>query len=153
MQKKDVKIYIGGDHAGFFLKEKIKKYLVKKKYEVEDLGPFKYNSNDDYPDFVIPVAKKVAKEKNSRGIVIGGSGQGEAIAANKIKGIIAVVYYGGNENIIKLSRQHNNSNILSLGARFVKEKEAKRAIDIWLKTKFDGGRHSRRLKKIEKIEK
>src|SRR3989344_6035572 len=119
MQKKDVKIYIGGDHAGFFLKEKIKKYLVKKKYEVEDLGPFKYNSNDDYPDFVIPVAKKVAKEKNSRGIVIGGSGQGEAIAANKIKGIIAVVYYGGNENIIKLSRQHNNSNILSLGARFV----------------------------------
>jgi ribose 5-phosphate isomerase B len=151
--KRRMKIYIGGDHAGFFLKEKLKKYSEKSGYEVEDTGPYQYNPDDDYPDFVIPLAKKVARDKNSRGIIIAGSGQGEIIAANKSKGIRAVVYYGGNENIIRLSRQHNNSNILSLGARFVNEKEAERAIDVWLKTKFDGGRHLRRLKKIEKIEK
>ena len=143
-------IFLGSDHTGFKLKEKIKKFLDKKKISYEDLGPKKYNKNDDYPDFVIPVAKKVAKNKNSKGIVLGYSGQGEAIAANKVKGIRAVVYYGKNPRIITLSRQHNDANILSLGAGFLKEKEAASAIDKFLKTKFKGGRHKRRLRKIEK---
>ncbi len=146
-----MKIYIAGDHAGFYLKKKIKLYLEKLKYKVEDFGPYNYNKKDDYPDFVIPLARKVAKEKEARGIIFAGSGQGEVIAANKIKGIRAALYYGYNISIIKLSRQHNNSNVLCLGVRFLTEKEAKKAIRIWLRTKFQKGRHLRRLKKIEKI--
>ena len=146
------KIYLSGDHAGFELKENIKKWLLEK-YEVEDVGPLVYDKNDDYPDFVIPMARKVAKNKNSRGLIIAGSGQGEAIATNKIKGIKAGLYHGGSQKIIKTGREHDNINILCLGSRFVSESEAKRAVNLFLKTKFQKGRHSRRLKKIEKIEK
>jgi len=146
------KIYLSGDHAGFELKENIKKWLLEK-YEVEDVGPLVYDKNDDYPDFVIPMARKVAKNKNSRGLIIAGSGQGEAIATNKIKGIKAGLYHGGSQKIIKTGREHDNTNILCLGSRFVSESEAKRAVNLFLKTKFQKGRHSRRLKKIEKIEK
>ena len=147
-----MKIYLGSDHAGFSLKQKVKAFLDKKKILYEDLGNYKYNKNDDYPDFVFPVARKVAKNKQSLGIVFGGSGQGEAIAANKIKGIRAVVYYGGSFKIIKLSKKHNNSNILSLGARFINEKEAIKAVKIWLKTKFsEKAHHKRRLIKIDKL--
>lgn len=145
------KIYLSGDHAGFKLKEKLKSFLNKKGYVIKDLGPFEYNSKDDYPDFVIPMAKKVAKDKNSRGIIIAGSGQGEVIAANRIKGARAALFYGGNPNILKLSRAHNDSNILSLGARFLTEKEIKNAISIWLKAPFSNAiRHKRRLRKLEK---
>ena len=146
------KIYIAGDHAGFELKGKLKQYLEKLGYVVEDLGPFKYDSEDDYPDFVIPLAKKVAKNKNSRGIIIAGSGEGEIIAANRIKGARAVLYYGSKNpaKILKLSREHNNSNILSLGARFLTEKEVYEAVRIWLKALFSNAtRHKRRLRKIE----
>lgn len=146
-------IFIAGDHAGFKLKEKLKPFLEKKKLVIIDLGPFEYNPKDDYPDFVIPLAKKVAKTKNSVGIIIAGSGQGEAIATNKIKGIRAGLYHGANPKIVKTGREHDNTNILCVGSRFVKEAEAKRAINIFLNTKFQGGRHTRRLKKIEKIEK
>jgi ribose 5-phosphate isomerase B len=146
------KIYLSGDHAGFELKENIKKWLLEK-YEVEDVGPLVYDKKDDYPDFVIPMARKVAKNKNSRGLIIAGSGQGEAIATNKIKGIKAGLYHGGSQKIIKTGREHDNTNILCLGSRFVSESEAKRAVNLFLKTKFQKGRHSRRLKKIEKIEK
>ena len=146
------KIYLSGDHAGFELKENIKKWLLEK-YEVEDVGPLVYDKKDDYPDFVIPMARKVAKNKNSRGLIIAGSGQGEAIATNKIKGIKAGLYHGGLQKIIKTGREHDNTNILCLGSRFVSESEAKRAVNLFLKTKFQKGRHSRRLKKIEKIEK
>jgi len=147
-----VKISLGSDHAGFSLKQKIKAFLDKKKILFEDLGNYKYNKNDDYTDFVLPVARKVAKYKNALGIIIGGSGQGEAIAANKIKGIRAVVYYGGSLKIIKLSKKHNNANILSLGARFLTEKEAIKAMRKWLKTKFsEKEKHKRRLKKINKL--
>ena len=146
------KIYLSGDHAGFELKENVKKWLLEK-YEVEDVGPLVYDKNDDYPDFVIPMARKVAKNKNSRGLIIAGSGQGEAIATNKIKGIKAGLYHGGSQKIIKTGREHDNTNILCLGSRFVSESEAKRAVNLFLKTKFQKGRHSRRLKKIEKIEK
>jgi len=145
-----MKIFLGSDHAGFRLKEKIKAFLTKKKISYEDLGPKTYNKSDDYPDFVIPAAKKVARNKNSRGIILGYSGQGEAIAANKVKGIRAVVYYGKNPRIISLSRQHNDANVLSLGSGFIKEKEALSAINQFLKTRFEGGRHKRRLRKIEK---
>jgi len=146
------KIYISGDHAGFKLKEKLKPWLEKKKYSVVDLGPFEYNPRDDYPDFVIPMAKKVAKDKNSRGIIMAGSGQGEIIATNRIKGARAVLFYGRNPNILKLSRAHNDSNILSLGSRFLNEKQVKKAIGIWLKARFSNAvRHKRRLKKIEKL--
>ena len=101
---------------------------------------------------MIPLAKKVAKDRRSRGVVAAGTGQGELIAMNKIKGARAALYYGGTLNIIRLSRRHNDSNILSLGARFITEKEAEKAIGVWLKTKFEGGRHLRRLKKMQKVE-
>ena len=146
------KIYIASDHAGFKLKEKLKKYLDNKGYVIKDFGAFQYNKDDDYPDYIIPVAKAVSKDKNktSKGIILGKSGQGEAIAANKIKGIRAVVYYGGNLNIIKLSRQHGNANVLSLGAGFLFYQEAVKAINLWLSTPFrNEARHKRRLRKIE----
>ena len=147
-----MKIYTAGDHAGFRLKEKLKSWLEKKGHRVIDLGPFKYNSRDDYPDFVIPLAKKVARDKNSRGIIMAGSGQGEIIAANRVKGARAILFYGGNPNILKFSRAHNNSNILSMGARFLNEKQVKRAITVWLKAPFsNAARHKRRLKKVDRL--
>ncbi|MBI2107468.1 RpiB/LacA/LacB family sugar-phosphate isomerase [Candidatus Woesearchaeota archaeon] len=154
--KKTKTIYLAGDHAGFKLKEKIKNFLENRNYLVEDLGPFEYNPEDDYPDFVVPLAKKVSKDNNSRGIIIAGSGEGEIIAANRIHGARAVLYYGSKnpKEILELSRAHNNSNILSLGARFLNETQVKKAIDIWLKTPFSNAlRHKRRLEKIEKYSK
>ena len=150
---KPKKIFLGSDHAGFELKEHVKKYLQKSGMKVEDKGAHKFDSNDDYPDFIVPVAKKVAEEPdNSMGIIFGASGQGEAIAANKIKGIRAALYYGGNMEIVKLSRTHNNTNILSLGARFLKKEEAVKAVKLWLETDFSNEpRHIRRIKKISKI--
>lgn len=145
-----IKIFLGSDHAGFELKEKIKKFLEDKGFEVEDKGAYELNPEDDYPDFILPVAEEVSKNlENVRGIILGGSGQGEAMAANKIKDVRAAIFYGGPEEIVKLSREHNNSNILSLGARFLNESEALKAVEIWLEAKFEGGRHERRLKKID----
>lgn len=148
-----MKIYLGSDHAGFALKQKIKKFLEKSKYETVDLGPFFYDENDDYPDFILPVAKEISHDliggMESKGIVFGGSGEGEAEAANRIDGVRAAVYYGGPLEIVKLSREHNNSNVLSLGARFVSEEEAIAAVKLWLETPFSGGeRHVRRILKF-----
>lgn len=149
---KQKKIFIGADHAGFELKEHIKKYLQKSGFRVEDKGAFKFDGKDDYPDFIVPVAKAVAKDKNSVGIILGGSGQGEAIAANKVKGIRAALYYGSSLEIVKLSRAHNDANMLSLGARFLKKEEAIEVVKIWLNTDFSKEpRHIRRIKKIDKI--
>ncbi len=150
----NMKIFIASDHRGYYLKEKIKKWFSEWHYHYEDFGAFKLNSKDDYPDFISQVAKKVSKDpQNSKGIVLGASGQGEAILANKYKGVRAVVYYGGPEDIIRLSREHNNANVLSLGASFLKEKNAKEAVRLWLKTNFSkNARHVRRLNKIKKIE-
>ena len=148
-----MKIFIGGDHAGFELKEKIKNFLIEHGYQVEDKGAFSLNDNDDYPDFIIPVAKAVSLNENSFGIVLGGSGQGEQIVANKIDGIRAIEYYGGNNEILKLGREHNNANILSLGARFLNEEEAIEAVKIFLNTIFkEEDRHERRIEKIKSIE-
>lgn len=145
-----MKIYLGSDHAGFELKEIIKEYLTSKKYEVEDMGALKYEAQDDYPDFVRPVALAVAKNPDKdRGIIFGGSGQGEAMVANRIKGVRAIVFYGGPMKIVDLSREHNNANVLSLGARFITEEEAKMTVEFWLRTGFAGGRHQRRIEKID----
>lgn len=149
---KQKKIFLGSDHAGFELKEHVKKYLQKSGMHVEDKGAHKFEPKDDYPDFIVPVAKKIAKNRDSMGIIFGASGQGEAIAANKVKGVRAALYYGGNMEIVKLSRTHNNANILSLGARFLTKDEATKAIKLWLDTGFSNeARHIRRIKKIDKI--
>lgn len=146
-------IYLAADHAGFELKELLKAYLTKQGKEVEDMGAFALDEKDDYPDFILPAAKKVAENpKENLGIFFGGSGQGEAIAANKVKGIRAAVYYGGPLDVVRLFRKHNNANVLSLGARFVSAEEAKEAVGAWLETGFEKGRHERRVEKIMEFE-
>ena len=145
-------IYIASDHAGFQLKKHLIQYLKVKVIGVEDCGAFEEDGEDDYPDLIYPCAKKVVDDKGSFGIVIGGSGQGEAIVANKVKGIRAAIYNGGKPEIAKVAKEHNNANVLSLGARFITEDDAKRAVTMWLEAKFEGGRHERRVKKVEKIE-
>lgn len=147
-----MKIYLGADHAGFELKNELKKFLEEFGYEVKDFGDEVYNEQDDFTDFVFPVAEAVAKDpQNSRGIILGGSGQGEAMAANRIKGVRAAVVYDYNENIISLSRKHNDANILSLGARFIDTVEAKNAVRVWLETPFsEEERYKRRNEKLDK---
>jgi ribose 5-phosphate isomerase B len=148
-----MKIYIGSDHAGFELKEKLIPFLAELGHEVEDKGAFDFDAQDDYPDFVIPVAEAVSKDDSSRGVVLGGSGQGEAICANRFKNVRAFTYYTpsrGEINIVADSRSHNNSNVISLGARFLSEDEAKEAVKLWLETPFSGDeRHVRRLSKLD----
>lgn len=146
-------IYIGSDHAGYELKEKIKKFLDELGYEVTDKGAYKLDNEDDYPDFIIPVAEAVASNPDNFGIILGGSGQGEAISANKIDGIRAIEYYGGDPEIVKLGREHNNANILSLGARFVNKEEVEEAVKLFLETPFSNDeRHVRRLDEIKNEE-
>ena len=146
-------LYISSDHAGFELKAALLKFFQEQQISCEDCGALELNKLDDYPDFIIPCAEKVAANPNSFGIVIGGSGQGEAIAANKVKGDRAALWYGGPKEIITLSKEHNNANILSLGARFITIEEAKEAVNLWLKTKFSGEeRHERRIAKINDYE-
>ena len=139
------KICIGSDHAGFQLKEFVKDFLIKEKISITDLGPFTSNSVD-YPDYAKKVSKRVQSKKSDIGILICGSGTGMAITANKTKGIRAAVCY--NSRLTRLSREHNNANIISLGSRFVKKKDALKMVSIFLNTKFEGGRHQRRVKKI-----
>jgi ribose 5-phosphate isomerase B len=148
-----MKIFISSDHAGFELKKFLVERLSLAGHDIKDLGPKEFNPEDDYPDYISLVAKEIAREPSSaKGIVIGGSGQGEAMCANKFYGIRAVVYYGGNLDIIKLSREHNDANVLSLGARFVSSSDALNAVNLWLRTPFSGDeRHKRRLLKLYNI--
>ncbi len=155
-----MKIFIGADHAGFEIKNKLVEYLKSMGHDVTDFGAHDKKDGDDYPDFVIPVAKAVSGNPMSRGIVIGGSGQGEAMCANRFSGVRAVVFNGqyqpsdGREvpNEIVVSRQHNDANILSLGARFLNFEEAKDAVELWLRTPFsEDERHVRRIEKIDNI--
>ena len=144
-----MKIYLAGDHAFFELKEKLVAELRGKGHEVEDLGAHELNAEDDYPDMVSVCAARVAEEPGSFGIVGGGSGQGEAMAANRQKGIRATVFYGGPMQIIRLGREHNDANILSLGSRFVTDEEAFEAAQLFIETPFSGdGRHTRRIAKF-----
>ncbi|OHA10324.1 MAG: ribose-5-phosphate isomerase [Candidatus Sungbacteria bacterium RIFCSPLOWO2_02_FULL_47_9] len=143
-------IYLATDHAGFELKEMLKQYLLELNYEVKDFGAFELDIDDDYPDFIRLAAEAVSKNPKDKAVILGGSGQGEAIVANRYKGVRAVVYYGGSSKVLTLSRVHNDSNVLSLGARFLTEAKAKRAVKIWLETEFQNEeRHMRRIKKID----
>ena len=148
-----MKIFIGGDHAGFELKRILFEYLEDLGHDVRDCGAKKFNPIDDYPDFIVPVAREVSHDPaRLRGIIIGGSGQGEAMCANKVYGCRAAVYYGGNKDIVRLSREHNDANILSLGARVINPEEAKTVVKLWLDTKFSGEeRHKRRILKMYTI--
>jgi ribose 5-phosphate isomerase B len=145
-----MKIHLAADHAGYGLKETVKEYLRRKGYEVQDHGAFKYDVKDDYPDYIFPCVRALAGEEGSRGILFGGSGQGEAMAANRVKGIRAAVYYGGSHEIVLLSRRHNNANVLSLGARFITEEEAIDVIGLWLQEAFEQGRHVSRIKALDR---
>lgn len=147
-------IYLATDHRGFHLKEKIKQWLGEWGYEAEDMGAFTYEKEDDYPDFISKAAARVSEKPDvHKAIVLGGTGQGEAIVANKYPGVRAVVYYGGVDEIVILSKEHNNSNILSIGASFVDEFSARAMVQLWLGTDFSGDeRHQRRLEKIKEVE-
>lgn len=165
-----MKVYLGTDHAGFELKEKIKSYLLEKNYEVEDCGAFEFDKNDDYPDFISKVGEAVSKDpENFKGIIFGGSGQAEMMLANKYRNVRCALFYSlavplstvdavGTKSdnpyeIIKLTKLHNNANILSLGARFLKLEEVIQAVNLWLETPFSNDeRHVRRINKIKEIE-
>lgn len=140
-----MKIALGSDHAGYALKEAIKKHLLSLGHEVLDSGTTS-EASVDYPDYVIPAAECVSKKDADVGIVFGGSGNGEAIAANKVKGILCGVCW--DEWSARLAKEHNNANVISLGGRVVSEECGIRIVDVWLSSVFEGGRHQRRLEKI-----
>lgn len=159
-------LYFASDHAGFALKNALIEHLRTLGYETKDLGSHTSDPEDDYPDFVMPLARAVAEAGGSaRGIIVGGSGQGEAMCANRVKGVRAAVFYGPMRvtaaleieggrsqdgfDLVRLARRHNNANVLSLGARFVSGEEAEEAMRIFLDTPFsDSPRHARRLAKF-----
>jgi ribose 5-phosphate isomerase B len=160
-----MKVYTSSDHTGYQLKEKLKIYIGELGHTVEDIGAFAYDAADDYPDFIRPMAEAVAKDSKSLGIIIGGTGQGEAMCANRVPGARAAVFYGeaiakeavdikGQKSndpfeIVKLARVHNNANILSLSARFLSEDEIKFATELFITTSFaDEERHIRRINKL-----
>ncbi len=154
-----MKIFVGCDHAGLELKEKLIPFLKELSYDVTDKGAFEYKEDDDYNDFITPVAHEVSLRPNdTRGIVIGGSGQGEAMCANRFRHVRATVYYGdvepivkGHDSVIIDSRQDNDANILSIGARFVTEEQAMHVVKQWLEEPFSGAeRHVRRITKLDK---
>ena len=145
-----MKIYIGADHRGYNFKQRIVNILEKQGHDVVDCGTYNSEESCDYPKVAYQVAIQVAKNKNSRGMLLCMSGIGQAIAANKIRGAYAALCH--NPLAAQLSRLHNNANILVLGAKFVKPKDVPLIINVWLKTKFEGGRHQRRLNQIKQIE-
>ena len=141
-----MKISLGTDHAGFRLKEKVKELLASLGHEVQDFGTYT-DEPVDYPVFVRPAAEAVARGECERGIVFGGSGNGEAMTANKVRGVRCAVAW--NEESARLSREHNDANVLSLGERLVPEELALRMVRLWLTTPFAGGRHARRIAQLE----
>ena len=164
-----MKVYLATDHTGIELKNKVNAFLQKEGYEPVDCGAYDYDKYDDYPDWIGKAAQKVSENPQERGIIFGGSGQGEAMVANKFKNVRCAIFYTpaiptqavnieGDKStdpfeIVKLSRDHNNANMLSIGFRFVKDEDVFRAIKIWLETPFsDEERHKRRIEKIAKIE-
>ncbi len=139
-------IALGTDHAGFSLKEEIKQYLQRRGYRINDCGAFD-ETTSDYPDFCRPAAESVACGQSDFGIVLGGSGNGEAIVANKVKGIRCCLCW--NVESARLAKEHNNANMISLGARMITKIVAFEIVDTWLSTQFEGGRHIQRIAKIE----
>jgi len=155
MIDKKISIILASDHAGFALKETVKTFLQGKKYSVLDVGAHEFVDGDDYPQYMAAAALKVAEDLKgeTKAIIFGKSGQGEAIMANRFPGVRAAVYYGGNDEILKLSREHNDANILSIGAGFLDESQAKKAVELWLSTPFSGEeKHARRNEEIDSIE-
>jgi ribose 5-phosphate isomerase B len=147
-----MKLFFASDHAGFELKKSLIDFATSLGFEVGDKGDFTPEEKDDYPDFVSLVAKEISNNPDQRGVVIGGSGQGEAIVCNRFPNVRCALWYGGDMDIVRLSREHNDANILSLGARFVSVEDAKNALKTWLETDFSNEeRHVRRLVEIENI--
>lgn len=146
-----MKIYFASDHAGFEMKNALIEYVKKLDYETEDCGAYELNPEDDYPEFIKKAAQAVSDDpENARAIVLGSSGQGEDMVADKFPNVRSAEYYGGNLEVVKLSREHNDSNVLSLSARFLSLDEAKEAVKLWLDTPFsDEERHKRRISQIE----
>ena len=143
-------LFIASDHAGYGLKKRLIRYLENElKLKVKDLGPKDYNPEDDYPDYILPAAQK-AVDTGGRMIVIGGSGNGEAMAANKVKGIRCVLAHS--VETAKLGRAHNNANCIAFGARIITEEHAMAMLKTWLETEFIGGKYERRLEEIEEFE-
>ena len=139
-------IAIASDHAGYRLKERIKRHLREQGFEIEDFGA-DGEEPVDYPDFIRPAAESVASGRRALGIVLGGSGNGEAMAANRLRGVRCALCW--NEDSARLAREHNNANMISIGARLVDEQVALRIVDAWLQAEFQGGRHLRRIRKLE----
>jgi ribose 5-phosphate isomerase B len=155
-----MRILFASDHAGFELKERLRDFVVSLGYTVEDVGALTYDETDDYPQCIVQAAKQVSEDPlNTRAIILGGSGQGEAIVANRFPQVRAAVFYGNpqhtkDESIVTLSRVHNDANVLSLGARFLEFEEAKDAVLAWLRAEFrNEDRHVRRIASIESVSK
>jgi ribose 5-phosphate isomerase B len=148
-----MKIYFAADHAGFEMKNELLGFVKELGFEVEDCGAYELNQTDDYPEFVKKAAKAVSDNpEDSKAIIVGGSGQGEDMVADKFPGVRSAEYYGGNLEIVKLSRLHNDANVLALGARFLSLDESKEAVKIWLETPFSNDeRHIRRINEIENL--
>ncbi len=147
-----MKIFFASDHAGFEFKNALVEYVKTLGFDAIDKGNTTFEALDDYPDFISLAAREVSQDPSAKGVVIGGSGQGEAIEANRFPNVRAALWYGGNMDIVKLSREHNDANVLSLGARFVSIDEAKQALKLWIDTPFSGDeRHQRRIDKIENL--
>lgn len=163
-----MKIALATDHAGFEQLRQLKEYLIGEGHECHDFGPQALDPADDYPDFIVPAARAVASGECEAGIILGGSGQGEAMAANRIKGVRCTLFYspavakaaidaeGHTSNdpyeILRLSRRHNHANVLSLSGRFLSVDEMKQAVEVWLSTPYDDAeRHDRRVKKLDEV--
>lgn len=145
-----MRVYLGSDHAGFELKNHFAKWLSDQGYEVTDVGPAVFDAEDDYPPFCVEAARRVVADEGSLGLVIGGSGNGEQIAANKVPGARAALAW--NVDTAKLSRQHNNALVAGIGARMHTVEEAERIVDAFLTTEFEGGRHQRRIDMLSDYE-
>lgn len=146
-----MKVYLGTDHAGFELKESVKAFLQREGYEVIDCGALSYDKQDDYPDFCAKAAKGVSENPGTMGIVFGKSGAGECIVANKVNGTRS--FLGINEENVRLAREHNDANVLSLGSAFVSNEKANELAKLFLETPFSNEeRHMRRIEKIRKLE-
>ncbi|MBU6426999.1 RpiB/LacA/LacB family sugar-phosphate isomerase [Patescibacteria group bacterium] len=153
------KIILAADHAGFALKEAVKKFLQEKDYEIEDVGAREYKEDDDYPEYMAKAAVKIAYDQTgkTKAVIFGKSGQGEAMVANRFPGVRAAVWYGGPEEssgkILRLSREHNDANMLAVGADFVNENQTEEAVESWLNTAFSGEeRHFRRIEEMDSLE-
>lgn len=146
-----MKIFLASDHAGFELKEQVKQFLIAKQHQIEDCGALDFIEGDDYPDLIKGAALKVVQNPGSLGIVFGKSGAGEAIVANKVIGVRAIL--GFNKDNVRLSREHNDANVLSLGSEFTNSEQAKELVETFLNTPFsEEERHVRRIAKISAIE-